>query len=297
MTAQPAAAAEVENGHRYAGDFPEPLQPDARDPSCRAGTRAGAVSAGRPTDAAGEGGAVLDVLAYGVLGAGAVLICSALAQSLPGIAQDAPGVEPVGMVDAVVFLAGVVLLGAAVRVVLGPGALTETIRGAAERIGLGSGRLGPVRSVAVGVGAGLALLMAEAALDLIPALAESTQVNDPTTAVADAPRWAGSIYYALAAPLGEEILFRGAVLLACARLLPWCTSRAQGAALVVVAGLVSSVVFWSMHVGWSAKGGAFAAIAAVILVTLALWCRSLWPGVVAHVVVNLYVGMSLTGVL
>ena len=86
----------------------------------------------------------------------------------------------------------------------------------------------------------------------VPALAETAAGTDARIdALADAPRWAGSLYLAIYSPLPEELIYRGLLLLVVGGYLARFRSASVRRVTVVLALVAMSTIFGMHHLGWS----------------------------------------------
>lgn len=88
-------------------------------------------------------------------------------------------------------------------------------------------------------------------------------------------------------------MYRGALLIAVAYLARRIASRRWRHALVIAAVLAVAALFGAGHADYSMLNAVTAGVGGVILGAVAVWTRSIWPGVIAHTLLNLWVGINL----
>lgn len=98
--------------------------------------------------------------------------------------------------------------------------------------------------------------------------------------------WVRPAFFAIYAPLPEEIRYRSVVLVAAAFAAAFI--RTPWIRAVVVTGTLigSSYVFGAAHASWSLLNAIDAGITGVIYGSASLITRSLWAGIIAHALYN-----------
>ena len=153
--------------------------------------------------------------------------------------------------------------------------------------------IGPRRSlravlilVAVGLATGAALRAGLSTIPLPPSIATAT---DPRYLIyLNTPRWQIAVHAALNAPLLEEVLFRAPLLALAATLTARRTRPAHRRLILLSASLVSAILFALIHAGAGPGNVVAALIGAVTLTVLALYTRSLIPGIAAHAMYDVF---------
>lgn len=227
------------------------------------------------------------------LGLAAAAACGTIAISLPGASpfEGTRGLVAAGVFAVVLAALALILVSASfekfpVRLVLRRNALLWR-RLLRDVLGL---IISPPRAaIAIGVGIVVGFLSWGAGQWLlsIPALAETIQPSDVRLdTVAGAPWWVPAAYYAIYAPLPEEILYRGPLLAICAIVAALTTNKRVRAVAVVAALLATSVVFGLVHLDWSLLNAVGAGVSGALYGIAALATRSLWPAIIAHSLSN-----------
>jgi membrane protease YdiL (CAAX protease family) len=226
------------------------------------------------------------------------------ANALPGI--RAFGVPSGGALGTAGALLGLPLLAALFvewcRVAGQPDVAWRAVAGAAGRrlavffvvrLGL-AGRRRPVRQlVGVGVLAGLVCWGAGLVLSWIPSLASTASGPDARfEAISGAPVVSRVLFFAAYAPIGEELMYRGVLLLAVAYVTISVPAGWLRRALVGTLLVGSAALFGVGHLNWSLLNATSAGIDGLLFGAVALWGRSLWPAIIAHTFFNLLVGLS-----
>lgn len=240
-----------------------------------------------------------------VLFVAAMTVCGLIANSLPGVV---PFEEPRLLqraVLAVVFLIMAVYLLSVMLSAVPRGRRRLRIAGRARALsrrllrvlGLipadrGRRAAGTVGCwLVVGVVAGGASVGVAYAVRLVlPGLLASVPPSDARfDAVAASPEWVRPAFFAIYAPLPEELLYRGLLLAICAAATALVASRSIRAVVFVVALLGTSLIFGLAHIDWSLLNAASAAATGLVYGAAALVTRSLWPAVIGHALHNVLI--------
>lgn len=166
------------------------------------------------------------------------------------------------------------------------------VRVVVDELGLLPGRNQWVTIVGIGSVAVVADLALAIALTRIPALASPAD-DIRYTGVENSPLWAGALAFALAAPLLEEMLYRGPLLLLAAsvdRSLP--TDPGARRAMKATVLVLTSLLFAWAHLEYSIGNAVTSGVSALVFGLAALRARSIWAGILAHALFNLIVGLS-----
>lgn len=114
-----------------------------------------------------------------------------------------------------------------------------------------------------------------------------------------APVWSALLFGLLAAPVPEEVLFRGPLLILAAALDRYrgtVLSKTTVTVLQLLGLVVSAGLFGWWHLNYSVFNAVAIAVAALVWGGLALWGRSLLPALVAHGLYDAAVfGLQATG--
>jgi len=232
------------------------------------------------------------------------LLAAALTVNL---AAALPGVVPFERSNGLLLVQGILIAAVAAGVLFmssGLRAKAPTLGRAVARLSELSANLGLHRPrlrwyglLAAGGLTAVAAVITGEVLVRVPALAETAAGTDARIdALADAPRWAGSLYLAIYSPLPEELIYRGLLLLVVGGYLARFRSASVRRVTVVLALVAMSTIFGMHHLGWSLLNAVSAGVHGLMYGAIALWTRSLWPAVLAHTLHNLWVGMGVMGV-
>jgi len=227
----------------------------------------------------------------------AVGVFGFLANSLPGVEPLEPRRSSVVVLVYGLAAAAIAVIVTSLRVPHGP--LRRRVRRTFVRARMMTWRLVDdvlglvVRSWARAgllIGAGVAAAVIAVALSAvaihIPALVATAPPTDARSeAVANAPGWVPPMFFAIVAPVPEELMYRGPLLavVAIAATLP---SRRRRAVVVIIALVVTSTWFGAGHLEWSMLNAVTATAGGLLYGSAAIVTRSLWPAIIAHAVFN-----------
>ena len=229
----------------------------------------------------------------------AISCFATLGNALPGVKSfDSPRtqaqlfVSGLGMTGLVIVMSS--FIGSAPIRSRVPRALSRT-RALARRLlrdVLGLAPLGGRRlsgMIGLGLIAGLLGLGVSYLLGRVPFLAASVPATDTRVdAVAQAPAWIASVFFATYAPVPEEILFRGPLLAAVVVITALAANKWVRRILIAVVLVGTSWVFGMAHLEWSLLNAVSAGAHGMLLGGAAVTARSLWPAIVGHVVFNAF---------
>lgn len=139
--------------------------------------------------------------------------------------------------------------------------------------------------VAAGVAYGVANLLA-----MSPELVATVPPTDARfEAIAQAPGWVRASFFAIYAPVPEEIMYRSAVLVAAAIASAWIRTPWIRVLIVGTTLLATSYLFGAAHARWSLLNAVDAGITGVLYGSVTLLARSLWAGIIAHAIYNVLI--------
>jgi membrane protease YdiL (CAAX protease family) len=174
------------------------------------------------------------------------------------------------------------------------GRFTADVRRFVADVGVVTSRRRPLAMAAAGTVAGVLSIAQIEAFMLWPALAATALGPDSRVdPVLEAPSWVQAVYFAVVAPFSEEVAFRGGLLLVVAYLARHVKDVGVRRGLVVLAVIVTAVTFGASHAEFSLLNAVTACVSGVLFGVVAVWARSIWPAVLAHAMVNLWVGILL----
>lgn len=242
--------------------------------------------------------AMVMLLLWAALWMVSAAVCGAIANALPGVTPfESPnmlvriGVFGVSMAGIAVVMLNLVvweppLRRRARRVLSRAWALFRRLLRDVFGLGFISGRRLAV-AVGLGVVAAFVAFGVGSLLTLVPVLAESVPATDARVeAMGGAPAWVPAVFFATYAAAPEEIIYRGALLVAVA-VVAASTSNRWVRGIVTVAALVgTSWVFGLVHLDWSLLNAVSAGVTGAIFGVVAIATRSLWAAIVAHALFN-----------
>lgn len=166
------------------------------------------------------------------------------------------------------------------------------VRVFARHLGLAPGVRALPRIAGAGVLAAGAAVVVALVVTNLDWLEQTDYAHDPRYVLArSVPGIAGPVFSGLSAGPHEEVLFRGCLLLGAAGLAVACRTAAARRVGVVALLLLTSVVFASGHVGWSAANAVIAGVGGIFYGVAALRTGSLWAPVLAHTLYNVAAGI------
>jgi len=121
----------------------------------------------------------------------------------------------------------------------------------------------------------------------------SAQPDARFVAIANVAPAIGGAYFAVYAPLHEEIFYRGLLLLAITALAHRSINRPRQLATTIILLIFTSAWFGYIHLDWSVANAVTAGVSGLVFGTVAVLQRSIWPAVVAHAAMNFGVAVTM----